>query len=171
MAQTSKRRSTSSSTSLKPPTTNKVKGGGNALTRTFSASKQGSSTGLSKDIKPSKGVTKAPSSAERDEAAQLIRKYPAIIRDAKNEMGPPSKSSLQAMQRSAVHAEDWDDLVTVLRVFDANPDFGPSSHQTRLERFNRAESLGLNPPREIGEILRSNVGRARPEYSRSTFNI
>lgn len=37
----------------------------------------------------------------------------------------------------------------MLRVFDNTYDFGPCVGMTRLERWERAETLGLNPPPEV----------------------
>ena len=37
----------------------------------------------------------------------------------------------------------------MLRVFDNTYDYGPCVGMTRLERWERAEALGLNPPAEV----------------------
>ncbi|GAA6058346.1 hypothetical protein JCM3770_005843, partial [Rhodotorula araucariae] len=69
------------------------------------------------------------------------------------------------------HADEMDDIEIILRVFDADEEYGPCSRISRLERFERAEKLGLNPDPEIGEILRSDDGKARKTYSESVFQI
>ncbi|KAM0790191.1 hypothetical protein ACM66B_005508 [Microbotryomycetes sp. NB124-2] len=118
---TGKRRSTSSAktTSSKQPQQTQQQAkmsnkGGQSLTRTFSATKQQLTT--SDGTKAKAGVE--TSAGEEDEMRELVRKCSSIIKRAKKEMGPPSECL------------DWDDLVVVLRVFDANPDFGPCSHQS-----------------------------------------
>lgn len=40
-----------------------------------------------------------------------------------------------------------------LRAFDLNGKFGPCVNPTRLERWERAERLGLEPPQEVKELL------------------
>lgn len=41
----------------------------------------------------------------------------------------------------------------ILRSFDLDGRFGPCVNPTRLERWERAERLGLNPPKEVKAIL------------------
>ncbi|CAJ1935918.1 unnamed protein product [Sphenostylis stenocarpa] len=43
----------------------------------------------------------------------------------------------------------------LLRQFDVNMMYGPCIGLTRLERWERAQSLGLNPPPEIQSLLKS----------------
>ncbi|EDO41296.1 predicted protein [Nematostella vectensis] len=45
-----------------------------------------------------------------------------------------------------------DDLKT-LREFDLSPEFGPCLGMTRLERWERADRYGLNPPQDVKKIL------------------
>ena len=40
-----------------------------------------------------------------------------------------------------------------LRAFDLNGKFGPCVNPSRLERWERAEKLGLNPPKEVKALL------------------
>ncbi|KDE05457.1 hypothetical protein MVLG_04147 [Microbotryum lychnidis-dioicae p1A1 Lamole] len=97
--------------------------------------------------------------ALQEEEKKLTKSYGKLIRESSRIMG------------TAIHDQDWLPLEVVLRVFDADPDYGPCSNQSRLERFERAERLGLEPPSEIGAILRSKVGLARPEYRNSVFSV
>lgn len=41
----------------------------------------------------------------------------------------------------------------MLRAFDLTSKFGPCSGMTRLERWQRAEALGLAPPPEVKALL------------------
>jgi len=41
----------------------------------------------------------------------------------------------------------------MLRSFDLDPRFGPSKGIERLERWDRAESLGLRPPQLVREMV------------------
>ncbi|KAH6832372.1 polymerase delta 4 [Perilla frutescens var. hirtella] len=50
---------------------------------------------------------------------------------------------------------DYDDKEKVLRQFDLNMGYGPCLGMSRLERWERANKLGLNPPAEVGTLLRT----------------
>ncbi|XP_065889814.1 DNA polymerase delta subunit 4-like [Dysidea avara] len=41
----------------------------------------------------------------------------------------------------------------LLKSFDHNPDFGPCIGITRLQRWNRAKDMQLDPPQEVLNIL------------------
>ncbi|KAJ7678199.1 DNA polymerase delta, subunit 4-domain-containing protein [Mycena polygramma] len=47
-----------------------------------------------------------------------------------------------------IHAEDQDKFHDILRVFDLSYEYGPCVGVTRLERWERAFALGLDPPTE-----------------------
>ncbi|KAG0624971.1 hypothetical protein M758_2G017600 [Ceratodon purpureus] len=49
--------------------------------------------------------------------------------------------------------EEYDDVEEVLRQFDMNMAYGPCLGITRLERFERSQRLGLNPPLHVKNIL------------------
>ena len=49
----------------------------------------------------------------------------------------------------------------VLRQFDMNMAFGPCLGMSRLDRWERASRLGLNPPKEIRSLLDRNSAGAR----------
>ncbi|SDA01517.1 BZ3500_MvSof-1268-A1-R1_Chr10-1g02745 [Microbotryum saponariae] len=169
-----KRRSSSTSTA----TSSKAKTG-STLNSSFTASKASATSnakkagvttvkeevGSSSKTAPSSmtmttGTTKELEEAKalQEEEKKLIKSYGKLMRESSRIMG------------TAIHDQDWLPLEVVLRVFDADPDYGPCSNQSRLERFERAERLGLEPPSEIGAILRSKVGLARPEYRNSVFS-
>ncbi|OBZ73719.1 DNA polymerase delta subunit 4 [Grifola frondosa] len=48
-----------------------------------------------------------------------------------------------------VHAEGQTMVHHILRVFDLSYEYGPCIGVTRLERWERADALGLNPPPEV----------------------
>ncbi|XP_065853181.1 uncharacterized protein [Euphorbia lathyris] len=50
--------------------------------------------------------------------------------------------------------DDYDKDEQVLRQFDMNMSYGPCIGMTRLGRWERANRLGMNPPREIGCLLK-----------------
>ncbi|XP_072495374.1 DNA polymerase delta subunit 4 [Notamacropus eugenii] len=51
-----------------------------------------------------------------------------------------------AAHRNEIHLE-------ILRQFDLNRHFGPCTGITRLQRWERAELLGLDPPTEVLDVL------------------
>ncbi|GKE21198.1 DNA polymerase delta subunit 4 [Tanacetum coccineum] len=64
----------------------------------------------------------------------------------------PSASIAHA---SAHLKEDRDANEEVLRQFDMNMAYGPCVGMKRMDRWNRASSLGLNPPEHIHHLLTS----------------
>ncbi|KAJ7982604.1 DNA polymerase delta subunit 4 [Quillaja saponaria] len=57
--------------------------------------------------------------------------------------------------------DDYDANEDLLRKFDMNMTYGPCLGLTRLERWERARNLGLNPPKEIEGLVSS--GKVRTE--------
>ncbi|KAF3450105.1 hypothetical protein FNV43_RR06185 [Rhamnella rubrinervis] len=51
--------------------------------------------------------------------------------------------------------DDYDEKEDLLRQFDMNMAYGPCVGITRLARWERACKLGLNPPEEIGGLLKA----------------
>ena len=96
-----------------------------------------------------------------------------------------------------VHAEDQDDIETILKLFDLNSEcvshvpltaihidsseteptrvlpmsgrYGPAAGMTRLDRWKRAAAWGLEPPTEVWEILSSIEGDKETRYRESLF--
>ena len=54
---------------------------------------------------------------------------------------------------------DYDDVEEILRQFDMNMAYGPSLGITRLERFERSQRLGLNPPLHVKDVLERMGGK------------
>ncbi|KAG4121894.1 hypothetical protein ERO13_D11G234500v2 [Gossypium hirsutum] len=50
--------------------------------------------------------------------------------------------------------DDFDEQEQVLRQFDMNMAYGPCVGITRLDRWERAQRMGLNPPKEIESLLK-----------------
>ncbi|KAK0239279.1 DNA polymerase delta, subunit 4-domain-containing protein [Armillaria nabsnona] len=68
-----------------------------------------------------------------------------------------------------VHGEDQDKFHEILRVFDLSYEYGPCIGVTRLERWERAAKMGLNPPPEIHDILTTQQGRDNSDYAQNVF--
>jgi DNA polymerase delta subunit 4 len=48
-----------------------------------------------------------------------------------------------------VHGENESKFITILRTFDLRYEYGPCVGVSRLERWERAKAMGLNPPQEV----------------------
>ncbi|GAA5867106.1 hypothetical protein JCM1840_001485 [Sporobolomyces johnsonii] len=125
----------------------------------FSSSKKSAAAASKSKKGAAQPAAAAPSEAGAQPRSELVGLYPKLYKKALRKMGPP------------IHRDGMDDIEIILREFDASEEYGPSSRLSRLERFERAEKLGLQPDPEIGEILRSQAGRNRTEYALSVFNI
>jgi DNA polymerase delta subunit 4 len=67
----------------------------------------------------------------------------------------------------AFHDEDYKSIDKLLHAFDLNYRFGPCIGLTRLERWERAHKLGLNPPEEVKRALTSEA--INPELNECVF--
>lgn len=56
--------------------------------------------------------------------------------------------------------DEYDGNETVLRQFDMNMAYGPCLGMSRLARWERAQRLGLKPPKEIETLLKQGKARA-----------
>ncbi|KAJ3560843.1 hypothetical protein NP233_g10569 [Leucocoprinus birnbaumii] len=86
--------------------------------------------------------------SERPELNTKDKKWRKLIVDAK-----AKRNGLPL-----AHGNKEDEISQVLRVFDLNYDYGPCIGVSRLERWERAHALGLNPPLEIRDILSTRQG-------------
>ncbi|KAJ3214307.1 hypothetical protein HDU67_001798 [Dinochytrium kinnereticum] len=60
-------------------------------------------------------------------------------------------------------------LIDMLKGFDLDQTFGNNVGLTRLQRWNRAKKLGLNPPEDIGEILKTKEAMEDQELRESLW--
>ena len=65
---------------------------------------------------------------------------------------PPSLSFPRRIARNAVDL-DVDPEERLLRSFDLNSKFGPCMGLSRMERWERARDLGLDPPEQVRQTL------------------
>ncbi|KAJ4962004.1 hypothetical protein NE237_021914 [Protea cynaroides] len=49
---------------------------------------------------------------------------------------------------------DYDESEELLRQFDMDMAYGPCIGMRRLDRWERANSLGMDPPKKVGDLLR-----------------
>ncbi|KAI9067919.1 hypothetical protein FKP32DRAFT_1754791 [Trametes sanguinea] len=69
-----------------------------------------------------------------------------------------------------VHTEGQTMVHHILRVFDLSYEYGPCVGISRLDRWERAQALGLNPPPEVKEILLTKEGSTDEQFSQSVFH-
>jgi DNA polymerase delta subunit 4 len=92
----------------------------------------------------------------RAENAGKWRKHYGVVRTKMGNLAP-------------IHSEEQNKVHQILRVFDTSYEYGPCVGVTRLERWERARALGLNPPVEVHEILSTKQGLEEDEFKQSVF--
>jgi len=97
------------------------------------------------------------SAAELDVKDRKWNKHYAEVRRKRGHLPP-------------VHPGNQNKIHEILRVFDLSYEFGPCVGIPRLERWERAQALGLNPPKEVYDILNTKQGSTLDEYSQSVFH-
>ncbi|CBI26425.3 unnamed protein product, partial [Vitis vinifera] len=105
----------------------------------FKQKKSGGGRGIAKP-KPSKKSTKI---------------QPTHVATLGSDVVQPSTLSAHNLQD-----DEYDGNETVLRQFDMNMAYGPCLGMSRLARWERAQRLGLNPPKEIETLLKQGKARA-----------
>jgi len=68
-----------------------------------------------------------------------------------------------------IHSEGQNEIHEILRVFDLSYEYGPCIGVSRLDRWERAKMIGLNPPSEVYEILMTRQGTEQVEFSQCVF--
>ncbi|THU93885.1 hypothetical protein K435DRAFT_779659 [Dendrothele bispora CBS 962.96] len=108
---------------------------------------------VKKEMASGKGTQKAtPISVVSSEKRPQLR-----LNDKRwNKVWNHARSKMDNLQ--PIHGEEDNKFHQILRVFDMSYEYGPCVGVTRLERWERASSLGLNPPVEIRDILLTQQG-------------
>ncbi|KAK7329640.1 hypothetical protein VNO77_23812 [Canavalia gladiata] len=71
----------------------------------------------------------------------------------KNTTKKPSKSRKKSRVVVESYENDYSKEEMILRQFDMDMTYGPCIGLTRLERWERASKMGLNPPQSIKILL------------------
>ncbi|KIJ21012.1 hypothetical protein PAXINDRAFT_66522, partial [Paxillus involutus ATCC 200175] len=125
-------------------------------TRASTKSQLSSSTKKNVSSKTSKSEsTPTPVEAEREhldvqDKTGRYRRYHNEVRERMGYIQP-------------IHGEGQNKIHQMLRFFDMSSEFGPCIGMTRLERWERAEAFGLNPP--VRGILLTKEGTEKEEYT------
>ncbi|KAF1895291.1 hypothetical protein Lal_00043937 [Lupinus albus] len=69
----------------------------------------------------------------------------------------PSKSRKKSKIPTTPLQGEYDPKEELLRRFDMDMIYGPCVGMTRIERWERAQKMGLNPPKEIETFLKSDT--------------
>ncbi|KAK4526083.1 hypothetical protein GAYE_SCF19G3994 [Galdieria yellowstonensis] len=72
---------------------------------------------------------------------------------AKRNSAKASKDKKQKQKTVVTNIQEREQEERILKEFDLNYQFGPCVGIGRLTRWKRAQSLGLNPPKIVLEIL------------------
>ncbi|XP_066108287.1 DNA polymerase delta subunit 4 [Saccopteryx bilineata] len=90
--------------------------------------------------------------------------YPVVKRregpagHSKGELAPELEKGIQPLNVDEVELE-------LLRQFDLAWQYGPCTGITRLQRWHRAEQMGLKPPPEVRQVLQTHLGDPRFQFS------
>jgi len=68
-----------------------------------------------------------------------------------------------------LHSKNQTKVHEILRVFDLSYEYGPCVGVSRLERWERAQALGLNPPVEVHKILMTKQGSTEDQYKQNVL--
>ncbi|KAH8110744.1 DNA polymerase delta, subunit 4-domain-containing protein [Phellopilus nigrolimitatus] len=142
----------------------------------------GSTPAAQHGIRRSKIVSSAPKSVGAgmkrkvradDSSSDEEHEEPKANLDLLEKSGRLSKIYGQARERMGnippIHAEKQTKSHHILRIFDNSYEYGPCVGMTRLQRWERAQSLGMNPPMEIRDILVTEEGNKDDTYKHSVF--
>jgi DNA polymerase delta subunit 4 len=77
-------------------------------------------------------------------------------------------SSSKKKEEFSAILEDGDETERMLRDFDMSTKYGPVSGLSRLERYNRAKNLGLEPP-ELVQLAIKKYGESS-EFNKHVFS-
>ncbi|SNX81860.1 related to DNA polymerase delta subunit 4 [Melanopsichium pennsylvanicum] len=69
-----------------------------------------------------------------------------------------TRKTMNIPASKTVHIDHENRIQQILRVFDLDPNYGPCMGMSRLERWQRAKDLDLDPPQEIHDILTTKQG-------------
>lgn len=90
--------------------------------------------------------------APQKSAAPLVASAPAVASAGSSQ---DIRSLAAAARKGTIGWDDLSDTEVLLRKWDMQLQFGPSTGMTRMERWERANAMGLNPPSFIRDLLQS----------------
>ncbi|KAF7294340.1 hypothetical protein HMN09_01163200 [Mycena chlorophos] len=129
---------------------------------------------LSAFTTPTKKKRVAPVAPPKVEESDSESEQEVIDVDAPIDLDPKDirwkQSARQAKKKRGnvklIHAENKTVFDDILRVFDLSYEYGPCIGITRLQRWERAQAMGLSPPVEVHDIL---VSKQSEDYAQPVF--
>ncbi|KAF8301071.1 hypothetical protein DL93DRAFT_2160926 [Clavulina sp. PMI_390] len=68
-----------------------------------------------------------------------------------------------------IHTDGQSQAHEILRIFDLSYEYGPCVGVSRMDRWMRAQKLGLNPPLQVKEILETQEGQEQESLAQNVF--
>ncbi|CAL1714040.1 unnamed protein product [Somion occarium] len=101
-----------------------------------------------------KAIFKSRSSVENVSGGrtQPVEERPKLNVKDKRWKGAYAEAKEKMGGAEPIHGEHQNKIHQILRVFDLSYQYGPCIGVSRLERWNRADALGLNPPPEVSFV-------------------
>jgi len=129
---------------------------------------------LKKPLPRRSGVFKSREGLENTNAAKDASVVPVgEVYDLADKEGRWNKHYGEVRKRQGymkpIHGENQTKVHEILRVFDLSDEYGPCIGVTRMERWQRANDMDMNPPPEVYEILSTQEAREKEEYSKCVF--
>nr|XP_022339155.1 DNA polymerase delta subunit 4-like [Crassostrea virginica] len=88
---------------------------------------------------------------------QITNSFPIVKKATPGQKNVKDSGHLASTSTSDQHPVDLTDDLEILKNFDLTLEFGPCTGITRLERWERAQKHGLNPPDDVKDILLKNT--------------
>ncbi|KAF9933199.1 hypothetical protein BGZ67_004384 [Mortierella alpina] len=106
-------------------------------------------------------VGRTSSCPNREDHSKMKKPLARLFSEVTTPPANPRKQSRARMiiPTGAIHQDDLSKEEKTLRQFDLASMYGPSLDLTRLERWERAFSLGLDPPQTIKDLLLKHTTR------------
>lgn len=86
-------------------------------------------------------------------AKQITSAFPIVKKTNRGQKSIKDSDQLPSTSTHDQAAVDSIDDLQILKNFDLTLEYGPCTGITRLERWERAQKHGLNPPDEVKDIL------------------
>ncbi|KAJ4980708.1 hypothetical protein NE237_031545 [Protea cynaroides] len=96
------------------------------------------------------GVSKSPSKLKSKPKSSTNKSSKAAASFGSNTVQPSALISHGSLDLQG----DYDESEELLKQFDMNIAYGPCIGMSRLDRWDRANNLGLDPPKEVVDLLR-----------------
>ncbi|CCG81598.1 DNA polymerase delta subunit 4 [Taphrina deformans PYCC 5710] len=132
----------------------------------------------SDDVKISLDTSSSLDSSEQAQLTEVDAKSPPEVEELKvvlpqldendEEIVRAADLIRSAKKTPALHTRPTN-VETILRDFDLTGKYGPCVGISRLDRYNRAVAMKMNPPVEVGKILNTQQAQEQAEYKHDLF--